>query len=199
MKRAVLDMNKFSLIFLLCCFSLSFSQSKNEREERIPSSEFPEEAHRYFNGITDKVNYLKFYRETDGDKKSYEAKFKLNKLYYSVEFSTEGVLEDIEIIIKKKHIPKPVLEQIEHYLDTNFERSRFIKIQKKYVNNTSKNDKQFIDYIIENPESINTHYEIIAETKSRNDHQLRELTFTNLGEFKKSRKVSSSSYEHALY
>lgn len=95
-------MKRFStyLVLLFCIYG--FSQSKNEKEERIPASEFPEVSHKYFNGITDKVNYLKFYRETDGNKQSFEAKFKLNKLYYSVEFNTDGVLEDIEIVIKKK-------------------------------------------------------------------------------------------------
>jgi hypothetical protein len=192
-------MTKFNTLIILLFSFLSFSQNKNEKEERIPGYEFPEVSHKYFNGISDKVNYLKFYRETDREKYSFEAKFKLNKLYYSVEFNTKGILEDIEIVIKKKHIPKDVLSNINDYLDKYFDKTRFIKIQKKYINNTLKNDKEFIDHIIENPEGNNTHYEIIAETKTKGNRTLKELTFTSLGEFERSRKVSSSSYEHALY
>lgn len=199
MRPVALDMNKFNIVFFFFCFSLSFSQSKNEKEERISSSEFPKIAYTYFNDISKKANYLKLYRETDGNSLSYEVKFKLNKRHYSIEFNPEGVLEDIEIIIKKKHIPKSALNKITSYLNNNFDRTRFLKIQEKYINNTSKSDKQFIDDVIKNSNIKNTHYEIIAETKLNGEHDLKEFTFTRYGIFKNSRKVLSSSYEHTLY
>lgn len=192
-------MKKFSLFCFIFYWSFSFSQSKNEKEERIDASEFPQVAVHYFNGISGKVNYLKFYKETDGDKHSFEAKFKLNNLHYSAEFDTLGKLEDIEIVIKEKHIPKPILKTILNYFETNFQKEKFIKIQKKYVNNTKKTDQQFINYVLDSPVGKNTHFEIIAEIKTNGDRYLKEFTFKNTGEFEKSRPVSSSSYEHALY
>jgi hypothetical protein len=45
---------------------------------------------------------VKFYKESDGDKISFEAKFKYKKQHFSVEFFASGVLEDIEILINKK-------------------------------------------------------------------------------------------------
>lgn len=192
-------MTKFSLLFLIGFTTISFSQSKNEKEERIDASEFPETAQHYFNRISDQVKYLKFYKETDGDKHSFEAKFKLNKLHYSVEFDTLGKLEDIEIVIKEKHIPKPVLKTILSYFETNFQKVRFIKIQKQYVKNSNKTDQQFINYVLDSPIGKNTHFEIIAEIKTNGERFLKEFTFKNTGEFEKSRPVSSSSYEHALY
>ncbi len=199
MKLVVLDMRKYSLIFLLFYVSISFSQSKNEIEERIKASEFPKVALYYFNGISDQVNYLKFYKETDGSKHSFEAKFKLNKLHYSVEFDTLGNLEDIEIVIKEKHIPKPAFKTMLNYFNTNFDKVRFIKIQKQYLNNSNRSDQQFINYVLDNPVGKNTHFEIIAEIKTNGERFLKEFTFKNTGEFEKSRPVSSSSYEHALY
>jgi len=179
--------------------SFCFSQVKNEREERIPISEFPKVAQSYFNVISQNVKYLKFYKETDGDKQSFEAKFKIKKLYYSVEFDTLGKLEDIEIVIKKKHIPKNIIKEISKYFDKNFRKARLIKIQKQYVNYTKKTDKQFIQQIVDNPNDKHTHFEIIAEIKTKEIHELREFTFDKNGIFKKSRLVTSSSYEHALY
>jgi hypothetical protein len=192
-------MKKFSLICLFFFCTLSFSQSKNEKEERIDASEFPKIALSYFNEISSKVKYLKYYKETDGNKKSFEAKFKLNKLHFSVEFDTLGKLEDIEIVIKQKHIPKPVFKTIMEYFNTNFDKVRFIKIQKQYVNNSKKNDQYFINYVLDSPIGKNTHFEIIAEVKIKRERFLKEFTFKNTGEFEKSRPVSSSSYEHALY
>ncbi|MEW4923312.1 hypothetical protein [Algibacter sp. 2305UL17-15] len=192
-------MKKFNILIFLCFTSLCSSQSKNEKEERIPISEFPEIAQSYFNTISHDVKYLKFYKETDGDKLSFEAKFKIKKLYYSVEFDTLGKLEDIEIVIKKKYIPKNTLKEILKYFDTNFRKSRFLKIQKQYVNYTKKSDKQFIQHIVDNPNDKHTHFEIIAEIKTKQKHELREFIFDKNGIFKTSRIVTSSSYEHALY
>ena len=199
MKQIVLDIMKFNiLLFILCC-SISFSQNKDEKEERIQLSDFPEIAKTYFNFISHDAKYLKFYKETDGEKQSFEAKFKVDKLYYSVEFDTLGKLEDIEMVIKKKYIDKNIYKEIDNYFNSTFKKTRIIKIQKQFVNKTSKNDKQFIRNIIENPENKHTHFEIIAEIKTKKIHELREFTFDRNGKFKKSRVVTTSSYEHALY
>lgn len=190
---------KFNILLLIFCCSVSFSQTKDEKEERIQLSDFPEIAKTYFNFISHEAKYLKFYKETDGEKQSFEAKFKVDKLHYSVEFDTLGNLEDIEIVIKKKYITKDIYKAIDNYFNSTFKKTRIIKIQKQYVNNTNKNDKQFIQNIIENPNNKHTHFEIIAEIKTKNKHELREFTFNKEGEFEKSRLVTSSSYEHALY
>ncbi|WP_052647411.1 hypothetical protein [Siansivirga zeaxanthinifaciens] len=180
---------------------MSFSQVKNEKEERIEASEFPENAIVYFNTIENKVKYLKFYKETDGSKSSYEAKFKLNKLIYSIEFDSLGKLEDIEIVINIKQIPETVLKNIMAYFNTEYKKIKFIKIQKQYINTIEKSDPEFINYVINSPNAINTHFEIIAEieTKEERTRVQKEFTFKNTGTFEKSRPVSSSSYDYVLY
>lgn len=190
---------KYSFFICLLWFSFSFSQTKDEKEERIPLSEFPKVAQNYFNNFSDKVKYLKFYRETDGNKKSFEAKFKIHQLYYSAEFDTLGKLEDIEIVIKKRHIPQEVFTKIMTFFDANYKKTRLLKIQKQHVNYTDVNDKTFIQHIIDNPNDRHTNFEIIAETKTDKLRELSEFTFDKNGNFKNSRKVTSSSYEHALY
>lgn len=192
-------MMKYSFIFFFLFFSFAFTQTKNEKEERIPASEFPENARNYFNTISQEVKYLKYYRETDGNKKSFEIKFKYNKEHYSVEFDTLGKLEDIEIVIKKKHIPKKTYNAISDYFNKNYKKFTIVKVQKQYVNTTNKPDEQFIHHILEKSFNKHTHFEIIAEVKTKEKHELRELTFNRHGVFEKSRKVTSSSYEHALY
>lgn len=192
-------MKRFSILIVFFWASFCFCQSKNEKEERIDKSIFPKKAQTYFDGLQEKVSYLKFYKETDGDRSSYEAKFKINRLHYSVEFDTIGRLEDIEIVIKKRHISKSTFSNISDYFDTNFKKVRFIKIQKQYVNCTSNSDEHFIKHIIQDPYDKHTHFEIIAEVKTNEGRILKEFTFTNKGVFEKSRLVSSSSYEHALY
>ena len=192
-------MKKFSLLLLLFASIICYSQEKNEKEERISASEFPLIARTYFNTISQDVNYLKFYRETDGDKKSFEVKFKYKKEHYSVEFDTLGKLEDIEVVIKKRHVPKVPKAAIWKYFENNFRKTTIVKVQKQYVNTTNASDNNFIQRILEKPYNKHTHFEIIAEIKTKETHELREFTFDRHGKFEKSRKVTTSSYEHALY
>lgn len=200
MKQNVLDMMKYNFIYLifLCCFS-TFSQTKNEREARINYALLPHVAKPCFIAIMSQVKSLKFYKETDGEKESYEAKFKFNKQYYSIEFSSIGVLEDIEITIKEKQIARDVLQIIQGYTNSYFDKTRFIKIQKQFVNNTTKNDEQFIQYILNNPNSLNPNFEIIAELITNKTHVIKELTFNNTGEFVTSRIVEFEDYEYVLH
>ena len=192
-------MRKYSFLLFFLCVSFSYSQVKKEKEERIPASEFPEKTRTYFNTISQDVKYLKFYREIDGNKKSYEVKFKYKREHYSVEFDTLGNLEDIEVVIKKKYIPKKAKTIIWDYFQANFKKTILVKIQKQYVNTTTNTDKQFIQHILEKPYNKHTHFEIIAEIKTKKVHELREFTFDRHGKFEKSRQVMTSSYEHALY
>ena len=198
MKYAVLDMKKYSYILILCGF-IGFSQTKNEKEFRINESAFPTEARGHFNIILDSINYIKYYKETDGEKHSFEIKFKYKKQHYSVEFDTLGNLEDIEILIKKKHLPKEVWHNIQDYFSKNYKTYSLVKLQKQYRNTSQKTDRQFIHQILNKPINKHTHFEIISEIKTKHLHELREFTFDRNGTFETSRKVTSSSYEHALY
>jgi len=199
MKLIVLDMMKYSFIIFLLYVSFSFSQTKDEKEERIQKSNFPQKAQNYFYGVSKKVKHLKYYREIDGKKTSYEVKFKYKRLHYSIEFDPSGQLEDIEIIIEKKNIPKSVLFNISEYFETHYTKTRLLKIQKQYINTTKMKDENFILLIVKNPFDRNSHYEIIAETKTSTTRELNEFTFNEHGKFENSRKVIFSSYEHALY
>jgi hypothetical protein len=192
-------MKKFSLLVFIFCCIISFSQSKNENEERINPSEFPEGPRSYFNTINFQIKYLKFYKETDSTTYSFEAKFKLNKRYYSVEFDTLGNLQDIEINIKKKSIPKPVYKNMMSFFDSNFEKVNILKTQEQYINNSDKSDEEFINSILKKSTGKNNLFEIIAEVKYNGKRQFKEFTFKNNGNFLKSRFVKSEDYQYVLY
>jgi len=52
------DLKKRGFKFVGSTVVFGFSQAKNEKEERIPVSEFPEIAQNYFDFISHKVKYL---------------------------------------------------------------------------------------------------------------------------------------------
>ena len=114
---------------LLLLSSSAFGQ-KVERESRIKSTDVPEKALEYIEQTS--LDKVKWYRETGLESISFEAKFKHERRWYSVEFSEEGVLEDIEIEIDLHQVPEPTRESIDKYLEAEFKRHRKKKVQIQY-------------------------------------------------------------------
>lgn len=92
------------LLLLLTLFSLTVlpAQDKVEREYRIKAQKVPEPAQQWLAEAFPRTGRVKWYYEETSGKESYEAKFRQRRIRYSVEFSTEGMIEDIEIERKLK-------------------------------------------------------------------------------------------------
>ncbi|MDG5490405.1 hypothetical protein [Psychroserpens sp. SPM9] len=195
-------MMKFKLVFVLCiwisCFSLE-AQTKNEKESRIPLTEFPNESQILLKTIIKKVKRSRFYKETDGSKLSFESKFKYNKYWFSVEFNNLGTLEDIEVLVKEKHLSKPVKTAIRSYLKTNTTKYEIIKIQEQYVYSSDHSEATFLNSILENRTTLSSNYELIVAMKSQKTWELKELTFDEKGDFIKARNLQQDSYEYIMY
>ncbi|MBC2843577.1 hypothetical protein [Winogradskyella flava] len=193
------------LNFSMLCFSMvlfaqfSIGQTKNEREERIKISEFPELAIPVVQALPEACKRIKFYKETDGDKHSFEVKFKYNKQRYSLEFSEDGIIEDIEITTRFKRIEEKSKTEIERFLKQAFDKHKLIKIQKQFVYSVEKSASQFINEALSDASLLVPNFEIIAEVRQKKRREIREFTFNDKGLFKNSRILNPTSYEHVLY
>lgn len=87
------------ILLVLVLFNLTelAAQDKVEREYRIKTSMAPDAAKTWLAEAFPRTSRVKWYFEETSGKESYEAKFRQRRIRYSVEFSTEGVIEDIEI------------------------------------------------------------------------------------------------------
>jgi hypothetical protein len=185
-------------LFALFSF-LSFSQEeKNEREIRIKKTDFPSHSLDLIAPYLQKVTRLRFYKEYDGEKSSFEAKFKKQRLLFSVEFDSTGTLEDIEFRIKKVDIPHDSWKAIETYIDQNFKNTRIKKIQQQYVVKTD-NAKLVLKDAFQNLIKPYINYELIISSKDAKGFQEYELLFNAEGKFISSRKSIPQKYDHVLY
>lgn len=194
-------MSKFRLILIvLCSFTIfSYGQSKNERESKISKTEFPIAALQTLSVIPDKAKRIKYYQETDGDKLSFESKFKFQNLWYSVEFSDDGVLEDIEVRVRKHQLSKQIKDQIHKYLNNNCDKFDIVKIQEQYVQNGLSPDMSFLKSTISNRKTTESNYELIVAIKNNKEWTLKEMTFDKQGVFLNSRALQTDSYEYIMY
>lgn len=183
---------------ILFCWQFTNAQYKYEREYRILKSQFPSEAISTIEKYVEDYKRIKFYKETDSIKVSYEAKLKKDKLWYSIEFDKNGILEDIEILIKPADIPNDTYSNIETYLNNNFIKYRIKRLQQQY---TSKNNPLEETYknAFQNLLLPDNNYELMVVGRKEDGYLDYEILFDADGNFKKIRTSLPPNYDHVLY
>ncbi len=199
MKPIVLDTMKFKLFILLFigCLALT-AQVKKEQEFRIEGDEFPEIALKSLQPYFTDAKRIRFYKEFDGKKISYESKFKKDRLKYSVEFDSLGKLEDVEFIIREKDLPSETWLTLQHYLGANYENPKIKKIQQQYPLG-NRSTFQVLKAAFQNLLLPDINYELIVSTKTKSGYVSYEITFDATGNFLSARKLVDPNYDHVLY
>ncbi len=194
-------MMKFKIISVfLFVFSIScFSQTKNEKESRIRLDAFPEASKLVITPILSKVKRIRYYRETDGNRSSFESKFKYHKYWYSIEFDNNGILEDIEVTVKEKQLDTSIRLKLNAYLKRRFKTYNYLKIQEQYVSPKTFDDINYLTHILEHRNTIPSNYEIVVAVETHDNWEIREMTFNYLGKFLNERTIKQDSYEYIMY
>lgn len=187
--------------FLLTAFSLLAQDKKIEKEERIDAEEMPTSSSFLIERIPEIAKKLRYYYETDGEKESFEAKFKYKGSIFSVEFGKYGKLQDIEVTLKEKQLPKQSLKNIETYLKKNQDRYKIEKIQAQYLPKAT--EKNSAEKLLLKSISFNTqppdNYELIVAVKNKGKLKKFELIFDANGQFKSKREIIRNSYDYLIF
>ncbi|MEM6378487.1 MAG: hypothetical protein AAF705_09745 [Bacteroidota bacterium] len=167
------------LLFIYCCIDLP-GQTKYEKEYRIPVKDVPEEALNYVNQYGF-IKRIKWYKEESLTGMSIEAKSKKDKQKYSIEFDTNGQLQDVEIGFDIEKISTEVRALIQTSLNKEFDRFKFRKIQKQYAGPP----QYILDYltgkVTELDPSVRIQFEIVLEGRKASKAHLYEYTFSKAG------------------
>jgi hypothetical protein len=195
-------MKKYKLLWV--CVVLAFAKAeyttaqstqKVERESKIEAVDFPNNALQTVEEIGYARKKVAFYKETDGDKTSYEAKLKYKGSKYSIEFDRDGILEDVEIDLAKRKIPKETRALINRRLDTIARKYRMEKVQLQYLNN--KETSLEIRTRIDREDFDN--YEIIVAFKDKRKIYRKEMLFDKKGNFIQERDIKRQEYDFILF
>ncbi|TLP82612.1 hypothetical protein [Maribacter sp. ACAM166] len=186
----------FASLFFCCNYGLA--QYKYEREFRIRKSQFPPDALVLIKDNVQELKRLKFYQETDSTRVSFEAKFKKDKLRYSIEFNSDGVLEGIEILIQPIDIPNDTYTNIESYLNNTFSKYRIKLLKQQYCSNNDSLEKTFKN-AFQNLILPSINYEVIVIGKKDKGYSDYEILFDAEGNLKSIKTSLPSNYNHVLY
>lgn len=187
-----------TVLMILPIFASS-QDKKIEKEEDVDRDQMPAIAQQYLRiNLPRDINKLRFYHETDGEKESYEAKFKFQGNRFSVEFNEMGHLEDIEVQIKKRNLDKQIINNIEYYLESQHDRYKIEKIQAQYLS-----PEKVDDVTMQRAKKIDDlkpdNYEIIVATKNQGKLKKFEMLFDPAGNFVNEREIIRNSYDYLIF
>ena len=190
----------FSALFFLSSFTVA--QVKYEKEERIPIDDLPSVVQALLPQLQFNAKRIRYYREFDGDKESYEVKFQKHGTHFSIEFSQDGSLEDIEMLIKKSDLPSSVMTS----LNDTFPRCKLTRIQKQFVHPKDADPANTLRIVLSDHHDALNHklideanYEIEAQCVTKNGLQKKELLFSSGGKLLSTRTIIAEADDHIIY
>jgi hypothetical protein len=188
------------LVFLLLFIGfIASAQNQIEREFRIRKVQFPEKALEYIEQKLFDAKRIRFYKETDSSKVSYNAKFKKDRLWYGMVFNKTGALEGVEISIKSIDIPDEAFEAMNGYLMNNFKKYKIRKIHQQYLVTEMNAAEKTVENAFQNLLLPTINYELIVTGKSEKKSEQYGVLFDSEGNFKSIRKSLLPNYDHVLY
>ena len=183
------------LVFSFGIFYASYSQEKIEKESGIKASQVPSPAKEWLEDAFENVDKPKWYLELSQQGKSYEAKFKYNNHFHSVEFDSLGNVQDVEIELKESELNPEIWKEIQAYFDSDYLEVKVEKIQRHLAGSPSDLEDYFDE---EESEGIITRYEIVYQGK--NDlWELWEAIFDKNGVFLSKLKVQIRTNHHLIF
>ncbi|PQJ77418.1 hypothetical protein [Polaribacter glomeratus] len=185
-------MNKFKILILLSIFHFSlFAQQKFEKEYRIKSNEVPVKSLQVIKMWNFKKK-VKWYAEESNDGKTFEAKVGYKKHRYSIEFSEQGEILDVEKTVKFTDLSKEIQQKIKQNLSRRFVKYKIKKVQIQYLGTeTAIFNEVFRLEKLSNSVKIN--FEIILKAKKENTYALYEILVDDNGDVLKELKFKQES------
>ncbi|QNF33779.1 hypothetical protein HUW51_14005 [Adhaeribacter swui] len=167
------------LAVLLLLAVQAFGQKKYEKEYRLKQNKVPAEAKKFVEALSFSGR-VKWYREESLNGNTIEAKVTHNQKKHSLEFDTQGNLQDVEVQINWSEIPEETQKNISKNLSAAYTNYKINKIQVQYTGQTStllallKNQETTKEYA--------TKYEIVVKGSKGRQVKLYEITFSQTGE-----------------
>lgn len=179
-----------SVFLLMVLTSVSYGQ-KREIERAVASSEVPESARNWLETAYQGHGKTKWYFQTDGEKEVYEAKLKWKRNWHSVEFTPEGDIRNVEILIRTRDLDQEVRVNMFRYLSGEYSSFKIDRLQIHYTGSSSAL-RDLIAGDNTGPELVRE-YEVEFVGRKNGVSTLWEGQFDKSGNFMEKRKIELSS------
>lgn len=173
------------------------AQEKFEKESRVHAEDAPTQAKQFIASI-DHAGRIKWYREESLNENSFEAKFKMNRKWHSIEFSTEGELLDAEIELDWDRLTPETQQKMEAQLQSDCNNFKLKRAQVQY-----RGTNEEVLSLISLPEQSTQHpsvrYELVFRCKKDGSTDLYEYLFDSKGNVLLVKKIIFKHSSHLEY
>lgn len=181
-------------------FTSAFSQSeKNEIERSVNRNDMPDKVLSLIDEFWPNLRGIKYYEQTDGDETTYEVKLEWQGDQYSIEFSTDGAVQDVEKLIDFEDIPESTRAVITRDLEGQFNKYRLTRIQIQFLaaDEDDEDDSDFIDDILEeDADDYEIRYEIELDGENRRELGSFEMLYDESGTLIEKRRIVRRSLDN---
>ncbi len=178
----------------------AFSQSeKNEIERSVNRNDMPDKVLSLIDEFWPDVRGIKYFVQTDGEETTFEVKLEWQGDQYSIEFSTEGAVQDVEKLIEFGDIPEPTRNAITRDLEGQFNKFRLTRIQIQFLaaDEDDEDDSDFIDDILEeDANDYEIRYEIELDGENRRELGSFEMLYSDSGTLIGKRRIVRRSLDN---
>lgn len=167
---------KFFFVALFFMSVSVFSQYKYEREYSVDADKVPVKAKSFI----DKCKFdkkVKWFAEESQDGKTWEAKSCKNSCKYSVEFTKDGNVLDVEKTVKFSK-----LSHKEQLLINSVLKKEFIKFKLKKVQLQFTGTKNKLVEVIQQKNMSKYNFEMVVKGKTKSGYKLYEFLINSKGE-----------------
>lgn len=173
---------------------------KEEVENSIDREEMPASALDALEDFLEDqtVTDLEYFRETDGETTTFETKLNWQGYQYSIEFTDEGSLLDIEQLIEFSEIPKEAQVRITDKMEEQFSGFRMTRIQRQFIADEEDEEGEDVieDFLENDMDDLIIRYEIEVEGQNRREMGSFEMLFDSEGELIQRRRIVRRSLDN---
>lgn len=184
------------LTFFLQLSGHLFAQEKYEKESRAKEEDIPTKAIQFVDTLALDVK-VKWLKEEGLQSNSFEAKFKWEKVRYSIEFDTLGAVEDIEVEKKWSDLNAELRATVLEQLNNDCQKHKIDKVQIQYTGKPADLITLFNGEEVSN--RLTVQYEIIVKCRKKEDVNLYEYLFSDSGIILSISKIVFKNSSHLEY
>ena len=195
-------MNKFPFVFsikiplLLLVCTQCLAQKKYEREYSLKKSAVPTEALQFVAEVF-KNQRVHWYGEENLTGTTIEAKLKKSGTSYSIEFSAEGKIQDVEMLTRFDQLPAAAQTAIHKRLKDEFKNFKVAKTQTQWTGTRENLQKALTNDQL--PPGITIHYEMVVRGQKTGLTTYYEVLSSDKGVVTSVREIIQKNSDNLIY
>jgi len=150
---------------------------KIEYERKVSKQEVPTEILRELQEYIEEGRRIRYFKEFDGTSYSWEVKLIYEGKHFSIEYSADHTLLDIEQLVHWRLAGSNLRENLRKLFEQNYSRFKILRVQHTFLPPTGVARLDFIENVLDDDRPTANYFEIVAEVVSATTMELAQYEY----------------------